>query len=1063
MGKILWAIGVLLLAQFISTNTLHAESFEKYSPVDKALSGVVSDEENLPIPGVSVVVKGTTIGTSTDASGRFTLTVPDNANLLVFSFIGFDSREVPIGNQSTFNVTLTSQELLEVVVTALGIKREERSLGYAVQEVNAKGMTEARETNFVNALQGKIAGVQISGASGNIGGSSRILIRGASSVSGNNQPLFVVDGTPIDNSNFNSIATQTANGGIDYGNAAQDVNPDDIESVSVLKGPSAAALYGSRASNGVLLITTKSGKREKGIGLSFNSNTTFNNVFILPDYQNEYGGGYKQSFDLYQGQPMVATQADESWGPRLDGRMVRQWESFFPDSPLFGQLTPWVANPDNVRNFYETGITSSNNIALSSGNETGAIRLSYTNMNQTGTMPFSDMTRHSLSVSGNSELTSKLKSTVKVNYVNSQVSGRPVTGDYVGNAAQSVQSSFNTWFQRQLDLEPMKQMYAADGSQRLWNISGPENLSPFYWNNPYWELKEASNRDVRERVFGHVSLSYEFNENFKVTGWARTDFYDFRMESWVPIGHVNISSYLEDIRKLNENNFEFLAQYNKNIGSDFSLNLNVGANKRKQKYYQNYGMTQGGLSVPYFYSLESSIDRPLIEDIYSQLEVNSIYGSTTMGFRDIFYLDATIRNDWSSTLPLDNNSYLYPSVAGSFIFSELLGIDRLLSFGKLRAGWAQVGNDTDPYRLYQTYQPLPAVGSNPLFTVPNTLNNNALKPEISTSYEFGTEFRFLNDRLRLDATYYNISSTNQIILLPVSSTSGNDFNVVNAGNMLNKGVEFVVAGTPISRKSGLSWDITLNVGRNRNEVIELAQGQDNFRLANHRVSINARVGEPYGTIMGTGFALDENGQRLVDNEGFYVREFGKVLGNVLADYTGGINNAFSYKGFTLNALIDFQKGGEMFSGTSSVGTYSGLTVETVGLNEKGNPVREPVADGGGVLSKGVLQSGEPNTRYVEAVDYWKDLSSIHEAHIFDASFVKFRELRFGYTFPQQLFQRLPVQNISLSFVGRNIALLYSKVPHVDPETTLGSGNIQGLENSQLPSMRSLGFNLNIQL
>lgn len=1063
MGKILWAIGALLLVQLIAINTLHAYGLNYNYTLEKTLSGLVIDEESLPIPGVSVVVKGTIIGTSTDASGMFTLTVPDNANLLVFSFIGFDSREVPIGNLSTFNVTLTSQELLEVVVTALGIKREERSLGYAVQEVNAKGMTEARETNFVNALQGKIAGVQISGASGNIGGSSRILIRGASSVSGNNQPLFVVDGTPIDNSNFNSIATQTANGGVDYGNAAQDVNPDDIESVSVLKGPSAAALYGSRASNGVLLITTKSGKREKGIGLSINSNTTFNNVFILPDYQNEYGGGYKQSFDLYQGQPMVATQADESWGPRLDGTMVRQWESFFPDSPLFGQLTPWVANPDNVRNFYETGITTSNNIALSSGNETSAIRLSYTNMNQTGTMPFSDMTRHSLSVSGNSELTSKLKSSVKVNYINSQVRGRPVTGDYVGNAAQSVQSSFNTWFQRQLDMEPMKQMYAADGSQRLWNISGPENLSPFYWNNPYWELKEASNRDERERVFGHVSLSYEFNKNFKVTGWARTDFYDFRMESWVPIGHVNISSYLEDIRKLNENNFEFLAQYNKNISSDFSLNLNVGANKRKQKYYQNYGMTQGGLSVPYFYSLESSIDRPLIEDIYSQLEVNSIYGSTTMGFRDIFYLDATIRNDWSSTLPLDNNSYLYPSVAGSFIFSELLGIDRLLSFGKLRAGWAQVGNDTDPYRLYQTYQPLAAVGSNPLFTVPNTLNNNALKPEISTSYEFGTEFRFLNDRLRLDATYYNISSTNQIILLPVSSTSGNEFNVVNAGNMLNKGVEFVVAGTPISRKSGLSWDVTLNVGRNRNKVIELAQGQDNFRLANHRVSINARVGEPYGTIMGTGFALDENGQRLVDNEGFYVREFGKVLGNVLADYTGGINNALSYKGFTLNALIDFQKGGEMFSGTSSVGTYSGLTVETVGLNEKGNPVREAVANGGGVLSKGVLQSGEPNTRYVEAVDYWKDLGSIHEAHIFDASFVKFRELRFGYSFPQHLFQRLPVQNISLSFVGRNIALLYSKVPHVDPETTLGSGNIQGLENSQLPSMRSLGFNLNIQL
>jgi TonB-linked SusC/RagA family outer membrane protein len=1032
----------------------------------QSLSGKVSDEAGEPLPGVNVIVKGTSTGTVTDIEGKYNLNVVEEAEMLVFSFIGFITKEVEVGNRTTVNVKLMTdaQQLSEVVVTALGIQREERSLGYSVQEISTQGLDEARETNIVNSLQGKVAGVQIAGSSGNIGGSSRILIRGANSVSGNNQPLFVVDGTPIDNSNFNSEDTQMANGGIDYGNAAQDLNPDDIASISVLKGPSAAALYGSRAANGVILITTKSGQDSQGIGVSINSNTTFSEVFILPDYQNEYGGGYKQEFDMYNGQPMVATQADESWGPRLEGQMVRHWDSFYPSSPEFDETRPWVANPNNIRDFYETGVNLSNNVALTAGNEDASFRLSYTNLDQNGVFPYSELNRNTVSFSGDAKVTDKLSASVRLNYINSQVYGRPVTGDYVGDGAQSVQSSFNTWFQRQLDMDRMLPTTTPDGRQRLWNLSGPEDLTPFYWNNPYWELQEASNQDIRERLFGNVSLSYQLNDHLKLTGWARTDYYDDRRESWTPIGHVNISSYSEDVRKVAENNYEFLAQYNRRFfNEDVSVMANLGANRRVQKLYRNYGKTNGGLSVPDFYSLEASKDRPNITDVSQEREVNSLYGSMNIGYRDFIYVDASLRNDWSSTLPIDNNSYLYPAFATSFVFSEFIDNSSFLSFGKIRAGWARVGNDTDPYRLYQIYQPMGSFGSVPLFTLPNTLNNANLKPEITTSYEVGVDMQFFNGRMALDATYYSSIATNQIIQLPVSGTSGNEFNIVNAGEMTNRGFEMMLSAVPVETLSGFVWDVSLNLARNINEVVSLADGQDNFQLANRRVTVNARVGEPYGTLIGDGFAVNENGERLVDNEGYYIREFGKVLGNVMADYTGGISNTFSFKGFTLSSLIDFQKGGDLFVGTRSVGTYSGLTTETVGLNDLGNLMRDPLSEGGGIRAVGVTETGEQNSQYVEAVDYFKDITGIDEYSVFDASFIKLREVRFGYAFPSRLFDNLPISSMKLSLVGRNLALLYTQVPHVDPETTLGSGNIQGLENSQLPSTRSVGFNLNVKL
>ncbi|UZR96991.1 SusC/RagA family TonB-linked outer membrane protein [Chondrinema litorale] len=1031
---------------------------------DKVISGTVtSGVDQSPLPGVNVVVKGTSIGTITNVDGYFKVNAPETATTLVFTYIGFKTQEVEIGSQTEFSIGLEedAKQLSEVVVTALGIEREERSLGYATQGIDAEPLSQTRETNIVNSLAGKVAGVQVTGSAGNFGGSSRIVIRGVNSITGNNNPLFVVDGTPIDNSNFNSTGTQNGGGGTDFGNAAQDINPDDIASMQVLKGPSAAALYGSRAANGVILITTKKGSQRKGLGVSFNMGMTANSVLILPDYQNEYGGGYKQEFDLYEGEPVVNYAADESWGPRMDGQMVRQWYSWYPDDPNYGQLTPFVAHPDNIKDFYETGYTQNYNLALDGGNESSSFRISMTHMNQKGHIPNSKMDRNTINFSGSHKLSDKFTASANVNYVRTDTHGRPSTG--YGADQGNVVTSYNQWFQRQVDMEQLKNYKTPDGIDRTWNISSPTNLRPLYWENPYWVLYESPTEDYRERVFGNVSLSYDITPDLKVSGWARTDFYTDRREMKIAEGSIPQSKYSEDVRTLSENNYEFLAQYNKNLGESFSVAVNLGANSRREKYYRNYGATTDGLSVPGFYSLEASTGRPDITDYYSEKIVNSVYGSANLGYKDMLYLDMSLRNDWSSTLPSDNNSYLYPSATASFVFSELLGAQDILSFGKVRAGWAQVGNDTDPYRLENVYTSQNNYGSLPAFSVSDDLNNAALVPEQTTSYEVGIDLRFFTGRLGLDVTYYDNVTTDQILDLSVPAVSGYSRAFVNAGKLTNKGWEVMVNATILKMPSSFRWDMNFNWAMNDNMVVELAEGLDNYQLASWGPSVNARVGEPYGTIVADGYTYHENGQKLVDEDGFYVRETNKVIGSVLADYTGGISNTFSFKGITLSGLIDFQKGGTVYSTTNRYGTYSGLFAITAGNNDRGTPQRDPVEDNGGFRADGVFEDGTPNDIYLESQSYWKALRNIREEFAYDASFVKLREVRLSFAIPSKWVDKTPFRTINASLVGRNLAILHKNIPNLDPEAGLGSGNIQGFENGQHPSVRSYGFNLNFKL
>nr|WP_321355028.1 SusC/RagA family TonB-linked outer membrane protein [uncultured Draconibacterium sp.] len=1031
----------------------------------KIVTGTVSSsEDDLPIPGVSVSVAGTTLGTVTDIDGVFTLKVPQDAKALVASFVGMKTQTIELGEGSDYSIVLEPDlvGIDEVVVTALGITREKKSLGYSSQSLTGDDVAAVKDANIVNSLSGKVAGVQVTGSPGSVGGSSRIIIRGVNSISGNNQPLFIVDGTPIDNSNFNSTETQEGDGGIDFGNASADINPEDIESMTVLKGANAAALYGSRAANGVILITTKKGTKRKGIGVSITSGVNFSTVALLPDYQNEYGGGYKQEFDIYEptGEPIVNYAADESWGPRMDGQLVRQWYSWYEDDPNYGKMTPFVPHPDNIKDFYETGVTTNNNIALEGGGEGTLFRLSFTDYRQTGTLPTSELQKNTISFNGSSELTDKLTASASVNYVSLTNEGIP--GQGYGNNAGNVVTSFNQWFQRQLDMDNLKNYKTADGVDRTWNISSPTNTRPLYWENPYWVLNESPAEMERQRVFGNVSLKYDVLPGLSLQGWARTDFYTDRRQERIASGSIPQAWYKEEVRQLEDNNYEFLATYRKDIGSDISIDANLGANKRVRVFYNNTASTNGGLSVPNFFNVAASVDRPSITDTKSKKVVNSVYGSATIGYKSMAYIDLSLRNDWSSTLPDGDNSYLYPSVTGTFLFSELIEDKSILSLGKVRASWSQVGNDTDPYQLAVTYSSADNYGSYPAYAVPNKLNNATLKPETITTTEFGVEMAFFNSRLGLDVTYYDIKSEDQILDLDVASTSGYNSTVVNAGLMTNKGWEVMLNGRAIDKE--FTWDIVANWAKNTNKVEELAAGLDNYQLAEWGPSINARVGETYGTWITDGFVYDdETGQRVVGEDGLYLRATNQTYGSYLPDWTGGVTNTFTYKGVMLSALVDFQKGGQLYSVTNRYGNYSGLLAETAGLNDKGNPQRDPVSEGGGYLAVGVKEDGTPNDVYVEATDYWQHLRTRREYYLHDASFIKLREVKVGYTLPGKLFANSFISGVSLSLVGRNLAILHKNAPNIDPEAAYGSGNIQGFENGQHPSTRTMGFSVNVKL
>ncbi|MGN7888095.1 SusC/RagA family TonB-linked outer membrane protein [Dyadobacter endophyticus] len=1036
------------------------------------VAGKVTSTKGETLPGVTVLIKGTSKGTSTNGDGNYAIEA-DAGSILKFSFIGLKSIELPVPRDGRLDVQLESDEtiLQEVVVTALGIAKEKKSLGYAVQELQTKDVAEAREGNLVNALSGKIAGVNITNTQGGMG-SSRIVIRGETSIAGNNQPLFVVDGIPVDNSQLGA----GANGSRDFANAIADINPNDIESISVLKGPNAAALYGSRASNGVILIKTKSGKgAQRGLGVNLNFGYSSEKLLVLPEYQNVFGQGTGGAFSYVNGKGGGINDAtDESWGPRMDGRLIPQ---FFSN----GEAAPFVAHPDNVKNFFETGHTRTTGVSVAGSNDKLDYRFSFNNSKQTGVIPNTDISKNSFGVNTTYRLNDKLTLSTSANFARSASDNLPGTS----GRGSSVMLQF-LWFGRQVDTELLKD-YNKGGFDYNWNHS--------YYSNPYLLQYENTAQQRRDRFFGNVNLSYKITDWLTANVRTGNDYYNDKRKFKVAYGTngTPYGSYTEDSYVVNENNTDFNFNFHKNVSPDFELDWLVGGNIRSNFNEQNYQQAPR-LAVADLYTLNNSRDPLVSYNVLRKQKVYSAFSSAQLGFRNYAFLNLTARNDWSSTLPTGNNSYFYPSVNASLVLTDAFNIkSNVLTYAKLRGGWAEVGKDTDPYQLVNTYPFNQPFGSAPLLTVSDVLLSSNLKPEITQSTEIGADVALFRNRVRLDVSYYNTDSYNQILRADVSPSTGYKQKLLNAGHINNRGVEAMLNVKPIETESGFRWDIGINFSRNRSKVVELDDEGflNDYKLGTNGVTVYASKGLGYGAIFGSAFARNEAGEQVIGANGLPTKNPSlQVLGHYTPKWMGGINNSFSFKGFNLSVLIDTKQGGSIYSATNATGRYTGVLKSTLagrdadhggltyyypGNNKAGvavqvaNAAAAPtgaVVYDDGIIAKGVATDGKPNTVIVPAERYYKGVYSnsagINEASVFDASFIKLREVKLGYTVPQTFISKFKLQSLVFSLYGRNLAFLQKKADNIDPETAFNTGNTgQGLESLQLPTTASYGFNISL--
>lgn len=1031
------------------------------------VKGTVKAAGDGPVVGAYVFVKGTTNGQLTDGEGQFVLTDVPSSGILVFAFMGMKTQEIPASPAVSVILEPDAEYLNEVVVTAMGISREKKALGYAVTEVAGDEMTKSRGglNNPVNALQGKIAGLQITSSTGSMGGSSKVLLRGVSSLSGNNQPLFVIDGVPIEGSDFNSTDTARGGGGFDYGNLINDISPDDIASISVLKGASASALYGSRANNGVVMITTKKGNADgkSGYGVSFSSTLGFEKVNKLPKLQNLYGGGYGDDFQvvningvdyLY---PDYAT--DESWGPKYDGQQVLTWYDLakWEAGGKVGNPTTseWKAADNDIDSFFETGVSVTTNVAISQSSARSATRISYTNSELKGYLPNSKQEKNILNVSAQAfSPDHKLEVSANVNYLNQSTLGRTE----IGYGDNNVLVKFVQWGHRELDMKQAKDMYIyPDGTQASWNRSDWDDPTPAYSNNPYWSRYKCYQNDTRNRIYGNLGASYQILPTLKFQYKANLDFFVDKQYERSAVGSQEQSKYTEISRQQYELNHEFLLTYNQQF-NDFSVNALAGANLMRNHYEYLYGETVGGLAIPDFYNLKNSISPSQSSDYQRNKAINSVFANASVGFKNMLFLEGSVRMDQSSTLPKGNNTYFYPSVTGSFIFSELLSpeVKNVIEFGKVRAGFAKVGNDTDPYQIITTYSQYTNIDpTTPGYRLPNTLKNDQLKPESTTSFEAGLEMAFFKGRLGFDVSYYNSVTKDQILPLSVSGTTGYTYKVVNSGKIQNKGLEFAIHATPVESK-WFTWNTSLTLSSNKNKVLELMDGVDYYKLtsAPFKVEIGAMKDQPYGVIMGTNYVFDADGNKMIDPEtGLYLYTDGNEnLGSVYPDFTGGWTNSFKIGNFDASIHIDFSKGGKYFSTSYLWGMYSGMLEETAA-----NGIRE-----NGVVLDGVIDDkGTKNTTNAAGIDYCEYFYEGPAAmSVLRSDYIKLREVTVGYTFP--LKEGSFVKGLRLSAYGRNLAVWGPDVKHFDPEVAVtSSGNIQGIEGGLVAGLANFGFGVNI--
>lgn len=1049
---------------------------------------VTTEEDGEPVIGASVIVKGTALGTVTDVNGRFELSgLPPSATRLLISYISLMAKEVAIAPQVSVTLKSDTHLLDEVVVTALGISREKKALGYTAQEVKQNALVQGKDNNLLNSLSGKIAGVRITNTQGDVG-SSRIVIRGETSIAGENQPLFIVDGIPVDNSQLNARSS-----GRDFKNAIADLNPEDIKTLTVLKGPNAAALYGARAAHGAIVITTKGGdKRQKGIGITLHSSTQVSFVATLPEFQNLFGQGAGGRFSYVDGKGAgVNDGVDESWGPRLDiGLLIPQF-----DSPLDADgnrvATPWVSHPNNVRDYFRMGISTNNGISIARGDDKYQFRVGYNYEKQVSIVPDAGTNKTNISLNTDYHLAKWIVVGATANYIVYTAPSLPGSATPSGSNVRSNSPMLQfLWFGRQVDTNSLKADYT-----RNWNSS--------YYDNPFWSASYNTQSQERHRLIGDLHAEFRLTDGLNVRFRTSTDWYNDRRKSKVKWGSAGAGSpygsYAEDAYTVKENNTEVLATYIKQLNKNWGIDALLGFNVRNKQYENNY-QAAPRLAVADLYTLTNSRDPLISSNDFYRLRQYGLYGSIQLDYRRWAFLNITGRNDWSSTLPVDNNSYFYPSVTASVLLSEAFGWrSKAVNYLKIRGGWSQVGADANPYQLATVFTSETAFNGNPLQSSSTIGMNPNLKPEKTSSIEAGFEAAFWDNRLYLDFTYYKTDSRNQILKLATTAASGYTSQVRNAGHIRNRGYEIQLGAVPIQTSKGFRWNLDLNYGANSSKVVKLDDEGliTSYQLYSSGIQILASVSEAYGTLFGTSYVRDANGNVVVDANGLpKISTTNKTLGKFTPDWTGGISNTFSYRSLSLSFLIDASVGGSIFSNTNKTGKYTGVLANTLsgrdaehgGLwyytDAMGNNVRlsespsySVSSDGlyyaqvngqstrvyqDGIMVEGVTESGSKNEEVVSAEKYYHRIYSIAEANVYDASYVKLREVALSYRLPRLWTQKLHLQEASVTLTGRNLWTIYKSVPNIDPESALTTGNAQGVEAYSLPTTRSFGVNLSVK-
>lgn len=1021
---------VFLASILCVSNIVYAQNY--------TLRGNVKDVNNEPLIGVNVVEKGTSTGSVTDINGNFSFSVSEGATI-VFSYIGYESQEITLNGEPNIVVTLIedSEMLEEVVITALGIQRSARALSYATQGVDTESMTEAKSSNFVQSLSGKISGVQVIQPGLN-NGTARIVIRGNNSVTGDNQPLFVIDGMPLDNSSIDT-------GNIDYGNGAAAINPEDVESIEVLKGANASALYGSRAANGVILITTKTGKQ--GFTVNVSSNTMFQTLTEFPEYQNAYGVGTSFYIDNKNVPPSSVTNY-RSWGSPMIGQ---------PVIGLDGKLKSYLPQPHNVRDFYETAKALTNSVSVEGGDKNNRYRLSFTNNYSTSVVDnFNIGNRSTFFLSLNNQLTDWLSLESRISYIYDKVLNR----QYSRSDNKNPMNSYGH-MSRSTSLSELEVWKDAQGNE----IGTHRNFS-----NPYWIINENRNEDLRKRLISSFNLNVDITDDLRFNLRAGIDTYNWNGFTFVNKGGMNQKDGNMGTfqRELENYDVQALLSYNKRWNK-FSLTANTGAIMYSNSQ-TSYTQRINSLLQPGLINISNSAEYPEATQNLSRRKINSIFAATSLGFNDYLYLDITGRNDWSSTLPLQNNSYFYPSFGTSFIFTDAFEMNKsIFTFGKLRASYAIVGSDTSPYRVYDSYSFDGIFNGVTLGSLSRTMNNRDLKPEKTYSWEFGADLRFLKNRLGLDFTYYKTRTENQIINAQLPTSTGYQNRLYNAGEIQNDGIEIMLYGTPIET-SDFKWDVNLNWAKNNSLVVSLIDGVDRFQLDNNSsyIYVFAEVGKPFGFMRGLGVARDELGRMLMaDGGGELMRVPDMPFGTSSPDWIGGITNSFNYKNFDFNFLLDFKKGGVMYSATYSRMLTNGMLAETLFGRDDYYISKVIFGESDSELSGGaywdaVYSDGSSAKRFMSPQSFAYTRPNIAEFVMFDASYIKLREITLGYSVPKAIISKAKLQRLKLSLVGRNLWTIHKNTPKgFDPEASQRAGNGQGIENGSMPPSAMYGFDIKL--